>query len=576
MSFWKSICLVAFITFLVYIPSFFNPFIWDDEQFIYKNLYVQNFDIVKIFTQNTIAGAGEQSHYFRPLTTFTFAWDYLWWNTNPFGFHLINTVIHILAGITLTVYLRLIGIKKNIILFTTTVFLLHPVQTEAVTYINSRGDSLYTLFVLASLICTQYYFIGKKMSYSIYDLTIHLSQKTWFAGSIIFFAAAILSKELAIAAFGLHVLTFLIQKNKKYFLRNAIILFTFLLMVLISYGIARITFWHFENGYSVDLESSPYYANILLRFFTTFKIYLLYIGIILFPYPLHMERTTDILTSFINPFFPTTLILLFFIAFFSFIERRLHSTMWIAFGWAWFTGLFIPISGIVPSVGMLYEHWLYLPLVGFSICFGYMIRIIVIHIKIKKIVYYFFLSILVGIFSFFTLYQNYIWADHIRFFSYTLQFNQTARLHNNLAMAYADKGDIDNAIDQYKKAITIGDYYPHTHFNLGNAYATQEKYDLALTEYQRAIDINPYFVQSYISKIKVEIMLDKSSDAVKTSTQLLTLSPENPEYNFIHAYTLHSGKNTNDAEFYFDKAIELATDKNSMKARVAQIKQNPE
>ena len=90
MSTKKLVLILIGATFLAYFSSFSNPFIWDDEQFITSNAYVRNFDIGKIFTTNTVAGAGVQSNYYRPLTTLSFAVDTAIWGSNPFGFHLTN------------------------------------------------------------------------------------------------------------------------------------------------------------------------------------------------------------------------------------------------------------------------------------------------------------------------------------------------------------------------------------------------------------------------------------------------------------------------------------------------------
>ena len=104
----KYILLLVVLTIVSYASSLNNAFVWDDEQFIYNNNYVKQFVVSKLWTENTIAGAGQTSTYYRPLTTFSFAVDHAIWGLNPFGFHLTNTLLHMGAGILLSALLALL------------------------------------------------------------------------------------------------------------------------------------------------------------------------------------------------------------------------------------------------------------------------------------------------------------------------------------------------------------------------------------------------------------------------------------------------------------------------------------
>lgn len=570
MTFWKRIAILCCVTFFVYFPSFFNPFIWDDEQFIYNNTYVKNFDVISIFTKNTIAGAGEQSNYFRPLTTFSFAFDYAIWGSQPFGFHLINTLIHIGVGLLLCIFLRELNLSKKVTLFVTAIFLLHPTQTEAVTYINSRGDSLYSFFLFSSLISFLYILKNKIINMQLYDLKITFGKSFWYFLCVISFISSILSKELGIAGLGLFILTALFFRDthavsvnfnflQKKYRQKHLLVFVTLISVILLYGMARLTIWSFPSGYEVDLDASEYHANILLRFFTAFKIYWLYIGILLFPFPLHMERTTETVMTIFNPWTFVTVLLFISLYFISKQEKKLFNTQWSLFGFLWFSGLFIPISGLVPSVGMIYEHWMYLPLIGFFICIIQCFRLTSLYVILHK-VWFYILVIIIFLFSCATMYQNYLWGDLIRFYSYTLKFNQTARLHNNLAKAYADTNQIDPAIDQYKKAIAIGDYYPQTHHNLANSYVAKKEYDNAVAEYARAIEINRYFYPAHFQQITILVETKKYDLALEKSRELLALDINDVDLNLLHGYTLLLNNKNDEAETYFTKALSLSQD----------------
>lgn len=574
MQFWRSLLFLTIINFIVYIPSFFNPFIWDDEQFIYNNEYVKSFNVVAIFTQNTIAGAGEISHYFRPLTTLSFAVDYLFWGSNPFGFHLVNTLIHISAGVFLALYLYNIKLSKNSILIITTIFLLHPIQTEAVTYINSRGDSLYTLLLFIGLTAFSLYLKDRKLAYTLYDLELTINKNKYLVIIVVSFFLSILAKELAIAGIGLYFITWLFFVSKgtdKNIKKKGFVTLSTVSVLALLYGMARMTFWHFQQGYQVDLESSAYYSSIFVRFLTLFKVLWLYLGILFVPIQLHMERSTPEVLTVFNPWLGLTLLLMCVIMYLAKRERTIFKSNTILFGSAWFVGLFIPISGIIPSVGMLYEHWLYLPHIGGSIIVTQLARMYLKTNLVKKL-YFPVLVVLIITLSCLTLYQNYIWGDKIRFFSHVLQFSQTARLHNNLAMAYAEKNELSSAIEHYNKAIELGDYYPQTHFNLGNSYIATDNIPMAIVEYEKAIAMNPNFLHAYIPLIQAYSKTKQYNAAIAKSSYLVSIQGSNIDLILLHASLLWKNNQIEEAEQYFSKALTLSNNSPSVANNVQSIK----
>jgi tetratricopeptide (TPR) repeat protein len=94
--------------------------------------------------------------------------------------------------------------------------------------------------------------------------------------------------------------------------------------------------------------------------------------------------------------------------------------------------------------------------------------------------------------------SNFVWKDPITFYNNILKYNEgTARVHNNLAMAYADIKDFKSAEKHYLKAIEIADTYPQTHYNLARLYLRFGKIERAISHLERSIEINPNFFFSY-------------------------------------------------------------------------------
>jgi Tfp pilus assembly protein PilF len=124
------------------------------------------------------------------------------WGESPFGYHTVNLLIHIFnTGLVLLVIWRLLGWanwdpvrQKWTSIAGATLFLIHPLQTEAVSYVAGRSESLSTLFLLMA-----------------YVLFLYRSQKeiSWLeaAGVLALFGIAVSTKENAVCLAGILILT---------------------------------------------------------------------------------------------------------------------------------------------------------------------------------------------------------------------------------------------------------------------------------------------------------------------------------------------------------------------------------
>ncbi|GIK84267.1 MAG: membrane protein [Patescibacteria group bacterium] len=537
------IAILLVITVIGYIFSLSNSFVWDDEQFIYNNEYVKNFQIKKILTENTVAGAGETSTYYRPLTTLSFAFDHAIWGLNPFGFHLTNTLLHLGTGLFLFFYLRILRFSRITSLVISSIFLIHPLQTEAVVYANSRGDSMYSFWAMLSLLSYALLLIKKYPKIIIYDLELTYGKIALFCTTIFGYAFAILSKEIGIATLGLLAISLLfvnIQNKKVSFktvlqktLENKLATVTVLTTILIAclYLFFRTSIIAIPTTQNQFFAGTSYGESMYVRLHTFTQAIWTYFGLIIVPYPLHMERTLAILEQPVSTYLIATIVLCISLGFFSVLEYKKSKTIYIAFGTMWFFSMLVPVSGIIPVNGFIYEHWLYLPIIGFCIALYGLFNTVTPrkYIDPLKNVLQGILILILFLYSILTIRQNYIWGDPIRFYNYTLQFSQSARLHNNLAMAYAENGDYQNAIEQYTKAIALGDYYPQSHHNLGNTYLAIGEVELAKKEFSTAIRMNENFMPSYIPLIKIFLQEQSYENAITLVDKLIATSPQNIE-----------------------------------------------
>lgn len=563
----KPCLLLLLIAFLVYLPSLPNKFVWDDEQFIYKNEFVKQFDLVAIFSTNTIAGAGHNSNYYRPITTLSFATDYAIWKLNPIGFHLTNTLLHLGAGIILFKILRKINVKQSVAFLISLIFLIHPIQTEAVVYANSRGDSMYAFWGLLSLWFFLLAMTKNQIQKKVGSITILANQFTLFFLSSTSYLLSILSKEIGIAIVGLHGLFFtwgvwakFANKQKPVVNKMAVVALIVNCLLAGFYLYLRATLLNFGNSFNFYDANNAYSSSLIFRLLTFSKVLLTYFKLLIIPYPLHMERDTAVIDQWFNPWTISALLIIFGTLFYGF-KQLINKKPLFLLGALWFAVMLAPTSGIIPINGLIYEHWLYLPMIGFYICLFALIE----HLSSKYQTRwgnnhhstYFWPSLLV-IYAFLTIRQNWLWANPIRFYNYTLQYSQSARLYNNLAMAYAEVGANEQAIENYQKSLQISDQYPQTYHNLANIYLEQNNHELAIDYYQQAIYLDPNFHFSYLPLLNLYLSTKDWPKALQLVDKIIDFYPGDPQLTFAKGLVLWQLADYQLADTYFNQAIKLA------------------
>ena len=145
-----AVILVA--GFASYFPVLNGPFLFDDEFFIEKNQSVKEFKIKEIYTTGVTQGANVNGNFYRPNQQFAFAVISKIFGQKPLVFHAFSILCHALAAFLLFLFLAELTVSRNGSLIAAALFLLHPVQTEAVSYISGLADPLSGIFLLSGLL----------------------------------------------------------------------------------------------------------------------------------------------------------------------------------------------------------------------------------------------------------------------------------------------------------------------------------------------------------------------------------------------------------------------------------------
>jgi Tfp pilus assembly protein PilF len=140
---------------LPYLNALANSFVYDDRQQVLENPYVHSFRYLgKIFgsTVWTFEGAQGVTNYYRPLMTFAYLLSYKIFGRLPFGFHLMNLVLHIAVVLLLFAVTERLFQDRLLSLLASGLFALHPIHTESVAWIAGITDLELSFFFLLTFL----------------------------------------------------------------------------------------------------------------------------------------------------------------------------------------------------------------------------------------------------------------------------------------------------------------------------------------------------------------------------------------------------------------------------------------
>src|SRR5256714_14988021 len=163
---WLRCVLLAGISIIIHSPALQGQRIWDDAYLAHDNPFIKSPILIPESFRHYLFLDSLSAHY-RPVQNISYIFDYFFWNTDEFGFHLTNVLLHAGSGIVLYFLLRQIfvslffggvplcirdRVQTRIPWLSTSAFLVallwavHPVHSAAVDYISGRADSLAFFF----------------------------------------------------------------------------------------------------------------------------------------------------------------------------------------------------------------------------------------------------------------------------------------------------------------------------------------------------------------------------------------------------------------------------------------------
>jgi protein O-mannosyl-transferase len=538
--------LIVAAVLAAYANSLAGPFVFDDLPAILDNPTIRS-----------LGGAlspppGGYTVSGRPLVNLSLAVNYAISGTDVWGYHLLNIAIHCLAALVLYGIVRrtpISGFRFQVSAFLVALlWAVHPLQTESVTYVVQRAESLMGLFYLLTLYCfIRYAEAGRP------DPVLRSQARTeppsfvprcgtseggqagkrpWAWLSIGACLLGMASKEVMVSApvivllydraFVAGSLRAALAARRRYY---AALASTWLLL---AWLVLRTGTRGATAGTGIGMSPSGYWL-------TQFQAIVHYLRLVFWPDPLVLDYGTGLAPSAVAVL-PQILAVLALAGGAAWLllgdpgrEPRRASA---GFALAWFIAVLLPTSAVPVVVQVMAEHRMYLALAP-------VIALVVLALggipgRRLRISLAAGAVIAAAALGARTAARNADYRSPLSLWRATASLaGGNARAHYNAGLALASEGRADEAIAEYREAVRILPGYTEARNNLGIALTQAGRWEEAIPEYEEAARLDPASGRTRYNLGNALLHLGRPDEAIAAYGEALRLSPGNPsiEYN---------------------------------------------
>ena len=465
---WR-LTLVMLITLAVYLACLPKDFTnWDDPEYVLSNPLIRSLSLKNL---NQIITEPYFANY-APLTLLSYALDYRLWKLNALGYHLHNVVLHLGCVAGLYFLLKKIGLPPFVVLAAVTLFAIHPVNVESVSWASERKNLLAALFFIFSF----YHYI---------EFT-RTRQRVNYLSSLLFFLLSLLSKASTVVAPLVFVAYDLFVDKRKIRELRLYDKLPFLVFAEVH------TFLSIHAAGIRQALHSYHSGGSLLSAFGVGHLVEQYLGLLFFPinvsafyYPRQFPSLADA-----RYWFP--LVALAGLGFVLYKKSR-ACFFWFSF----FVIFLIPVLNIIPLPIMMANRYLYLPQIGIWVLSGLALSGAASLLRRRKLLIPVATAGL-GLWTLFLLYQtiqfNRSWRNSETLWTEVLKRDFRNEIaHYNFGLFYLSRGQLNKGGLEFSLSLELRPQYHLALSGLGGYFFEKGKRDLALRSFHAAIDVVPDF-----------------------------------------------------------------------------------
>jgi Tfp pilus assembly protein PilF len=530
---WLMAVLLVLATLLAYVPAWRGTPVWDDAPHIARPELHSLSGLARTWLQ---PGATQQYY---PLVYSVFWLEHRLWGGSTLGYHLLNIVLHASSALLVLLILRRLTLPGAWL--TAAIFALHPIQVESVAWITELKNTLSGLFFLSS-VC----------AYLLFDQT---RRRRWWGLAAGLFVLGLTAKTaIATLPAGLLVLLWWRRGSLswKSDLRPLVPFFVVgLLAGLFTAHIERELFGAEGQEFNFSFIERCLIAGHSLWF---------HLGKLFWPANLtFMYQRWDINPSVWSQYlYPGTMLLLL-------------AGCWAFRRWdrgplaalLWFAGMLFPALGFFNAYSFRYsfvnDHHQYLACLGMIVLVSGGLARLLGHWGLwGRGPGHLFCLALVGTMAGLTWQQSKMYTDVETLWRTTLAKNPTCWMaHHNLGGVLQEKGQTDEAINQYQETIRLKPDYAEAHNNLGIALAAKGQTAEAIHSFQEATRLKPDYAKAHNNLGLALATKGQTDPAIPEYQEAIRLNPDQAEaHNNLGLALLKKGQ-TDPAIRQFQEAIRV-------------------
>ena len=518
--------ILILLAFLPYLNTLANTFVYDDRQQILENPYVHSFRYLgKIFgsTVWTFEGAQGVTNYYRPLMTFAYLIGYQIFGRLPFGFHLMNLVLHAAVVLLLFAVTEQLFHDRLLSLIASGLFALHPIHTESVSWIAGITDlELSFFFLLTFLLYLRLADPGRETAPSRLSYVLML----------FVYGLALLSKEQALVLPALaivyehfyrpgHATSKFQDKWRRY-------------LPLCLVAAAYIAFRRFALGGFAPAIWRPTlpWSSVLLSAIALIGNYL---GKLIWPVHLIAFYVFHESVSIRDPRVVAGLAgLILCTGLFVWLWRNARP---LSFALLWMGATIAPVLNARWMPAQVFaERYLYLPSVGFCWLIGGAVAKFwqargqspsAGHALMRQAIAV-SVAVVACLYAVRTVERNRDWRSDDVLYRRTLEAQPDAQvIHTNLGVNYADLGDWSAAEREWVLALGPGKPSAATLNDLGLVHKRQKRYSEAADLFEQSIRLRPNYVAPYKNLAEMYAEMGRLTESDRQFRHAVALAPLN-------------------------------------------------
>jgi protein O-mannosyl-transferase len=565
-QYWLLGLLLVGLTVIVYQPAWNAGFIWDDDDYVTHNPLLTAPDGLK----RIWFSLDSPSQYF-PLTYTTFRIERSLWALNASAYHWVNILLHSINALLVWGLLKRLKIPGAWL--AAAIFALHPVNVESVAWISELKNVQSMFFSLLSLLAwVRFVDAGQ-------------NRWRWYGLTLLFYALALFSKTTA-CTLPVALLLILWLQRKPIRWSRVVQIVPFLLMG-VAMGLVSMWWERHHQGTEGELYSIP----LLERILVASRAIWFYLGKLLWPagltfnYPLWKINVADPLAyvwlvaaigmcglifyvrRFIGRGVEVAMVyyvatlgpLLGFIMLYTFrytfvadhyqYPAGIGPIALVAAGLTWWANKNATASGTAAALRRSAPESAGGPAHSTTWRTGQPP-----FFQIASITLLIALGVL-------TWRQCGMYRDLETLWRATLVKNSGSFMaHNNLGAILLGKGQVDDAIAHFQKALEILPDHANAHGNLGNAFLQKGRPDEALAHFQKAVELEPNSAKAHSDLGFGLLQKGRVDDAIVHTRKALELQPDFVEGHSNLGWALVAKGKPDEALGHFQKAVELQPD----------------